>query len=123
MKTQAKNTPDAKFILRLRSAIKSSGLKQKELADRIKVSATTLSRYCAGTQTPTQASMLRLAKELNLPLAWFYEDSAPQNCANATTNGRAEEIDWRNRALAAEERLDRLETILRELFAFARIGR
>lgn len=30
--------------------------------------------------------------------------------------------DWQRRALIAEERLARLETILKELFAFARIG-
>lgn len=31
-------------------------------------------------------------------------------------------INWKRRALAAEERLQRIETILHELFAFARIG-
>lgn len=37
-------------------------------------------------------------------------------------NTPTDNIDWKQRALNAEERIARLETILKELFAFARIG-
>lgn len=129
---QEKSSFNVTFSYRLKQAISASGLKQKEIAKRIGVSEITISRYCKGTQTPTNANLSALADVLNVPLSTLVDtptttttieqvaptittdETASQSCDNCET--------WKRRALAAEERLQRIETILRELFAFARIG-
>lgn len=119
---QEKNTQDVNFPTRLKEAIKSSGLKQKDLAKRIGVSEITLSRYCAGTQTPTNGNLRLLAAEIGVSVAYLLGESDIVPIKPDLTQDDNGEINWKRRALEAEERLMRLETILRELFAFARIG-
>ena len=119
---QEKKSFGVNFSSRLKGAIKSSGLKQKDLARRIGVSEITLSRYCAGTQTPTNSNLRLLAAEIGVSVAYLLGESDIVPIKPDLTRNDNEEINWKRRAIEAEERLMRLETILRELFAFARIG-
>lgn len=130
---QEKNCSNDNFLSRLRHVIKTSGLKQKELAKKIGVSEISISRYCSGTQVPTRVTVNMLAAQLGVSARWLYTgEGSPSVSVTATTDNKDTEDDnspsdegelyWKRRALAAEERLMRLETILHELFAFAHIG-
>ena len=126
MKNQEKNSREDNFSSRLSLAISSSGLKQKELAKMVGVAEITISRYKNGTQTPNNATLNMLASVLNVSPAWLScgEEAAQSGniVAPTTKSALSDNIDWKQRALNAEERLARLENILNELFAFARIG-
>ena len=120
---QEKKSQNVNFSSRLKSAIQTSGLKQKELAKRVGVSAVTLSRYCSGTQVPTNANLRLLAAEIGVSVAYLLGESDIVPLKPAQENLPSDDnINWEKRAKDAEERLARLENILRELFAFARIG-
>ncbi len=127
MEKQDKNSRSDNFSFRLSQAISSSGLKQKELAKMVGVAEITISRYKSGAQTPNNATLNMLASVLNVSPAWLStgkEPAHPENIVATTTNTTTtDNIDWKQRALNAEERLARLENILKELFAFARIGK
>ena len=126
MKNQEKNSLLDNFSSRLTWAISSSGLKQKELAKIVGVAEITISRYKSGVQTPNNATLNMLASVLNVSPEWLSTGKAsmqPENIVATTTiDTPTDNIDWKQRALNAEERLARLENILKELFAFARIG-
>lgn len=128
---QEKNSSADIFSLRLKKAIKASGLKQKELAKRIGVSEITMSRYCAGTQKPTHGNLALLATALNVPISSLIDkDSFPitPNPEFSPTPSDDNDTDaspltqqWKNRALAAEQKLQHIENIIHELFTFAKI--
>lgn len=127
MEKQEKNELKANFSSRIKEAIAASGLKQKELAKRIGISEITLSRYVSGTQEPSRGYLFLLASHLNVAPSWLAgddnEELAKEVKDKLDDNQLPEDnTNWKRRALAAEERLQRIETILRELFAFARIG-
>lgn len=126
MKNQDRNSRLDNFSSRLSHVISSSKLKQKDLAKLVGVAEITISRYKSGAQTPNNATLNMLASVLNVSPAWLSsgkEPTQPENIvATTTTDTSADNTDWKQRALNAEERLARLETILKELFAFARIG-
>lgn len=126
MKNQEKNSRLDDFSSRLTWAISSSELKQKELAKIVGVAEITISRYKSGVQMPNKATLNMLASVLNVSPEWLSTGEEPvqqENIVAATTNTTpTDNIDWKQRALNAEERLARLENILKELFAFARIG-
>ncbi|MCC8091919.1 helix-turn-helix domain-containing protein [Akkermansia sp.] len=120
------NESNETFSNRLRSAIRRSGMKQKELARRIKVSEITMSRYCSGAQQPKMDVIQDMASILNTSVQWLLSGvqitpPPPENSSLDTPQPAPE--DWKRRALIAEERLSRIETILHELFAFAKIGK
>ena len=120
------NESNETFSNRLRSAIRRSGMKQKELARRIKVSEITMSRYCSGAQQPKMDVIQDMASILNTSVQWLLSGGQitpppPENSSLDTPQPAPE--DWKSRALIAEERLSRIETILHELFAFAKIGK
>lgn len=132
---QEKSCSEDNFLSRLRHVIKTSGLKQKDLAKKIGVSEISISRYCSGTQVPTRVTVNMLAALLGVSVSWLYTGEGSPSINATTTNttdsklqendnpsGGDGELYWKRRAMAAEERLMRLETILRELFAFAHIG-
>lgn len=127
---QEKFSPNDTFSYRLKVAIKASGLKQKEIARKIGVSEITISRYCAGTQAPNATNIQELARVLGVPLSTLVDKSpllpiTPQPAHELSPDNPTptEEVEyWKSRAEQAEEKLQRIETILKELFAFARIG-
>lgn len=130
---QEKNEISESFCQRLRASIRSSGLKQKELAKMIGISEISMSRYCSGSQKPPMDTIAAISRILNVSVQWLVNGGAtippPSDspCSSIETEPQGSPVpptpeDWQRRALIAEERLARLETILKELFAFARIG-
>lgn len=118
------------FSYRLKMAISSSGLKQKELARRVGISEISISRYCAGTQVPSKDTLAAMAAELGRPVSWFYGEDSPlltplppePEELSDTPDWQQLAQDWKKRADAAEKKLIHIENILKELFAFAKIG-
>lgn len=124
------------FFQRLRTAIKASGLKQKEISLKTGISQVTLSRYCSGLQMPTRSTINLLARELGLSTDWFYRVEAvlkdehmegkentnndKASCSNAEELWKQRALNAESRASNAEERLTQIENILRELFEFAK---
>lgn len=122
---QEKNYQNAKFSARLKEAIQASGLTQRELASKTGISEVSISRYVKGSQRPTRAALFMLASHLNITTSYLLGDDADeQSVADAIQddNSLPETHDnWKQRALAAEQKLQHLETIIHELFTFAKI--
>lgn len=119
---QEKNEEKDNLSYRLREAIRKSGKKQKDIASCINVTEVTLSRYCSGSIYPRRKKLNELAEILNVSEQWLLCGEEAAESAGAITDEK-NNFDWKSRALAAEERLERIEKILNELFAFARIGK
>lgn len=124
---QEKNQNRCNFSFRLGQAIVAKGLKQKTLAEYVGVTEITLSRYKKGTQVPNEATLMLLADALGVSVEWLRgeEERTSVGLAEAATLkeiSQEEARAWKKRALMSEERLKRLEVILKELFAFAKIG-
>ena len=88
-----------------------------------------MSRYCSGVQKPPMDVIASISRILNVSVNWLLNGGAhvPPTATSGLTPGKTAPVpptpeDWQRRALIAEERLARLETILKELFAFARLG-
>lgn len=122
---QEKIYHDAKFSARLKEAIQASGLTQRELAAKVGVSEVTVSRYVSGTQVPSRGVLFMLATHLNIAPSYLLGDDADEQSIAAAIqddNSLPETHDnWKQRALAAEQKLQHLETIIHELFTFAKI--
>lgn len=116
------------FSFRLGQAIVAKGLKQKSLAEYVGVTEITLSRYKKGTQVPNEATLLLLADALGVSVEWLRGEEEERTSVGLAEAATLKEISqeearaWKKRALMSEERLKRLEVILKELFAFAKIG-
>lgn len=56
-------------------ARKEKNIKQNELASKAKIAKSYLSAIESGERTPSGFTALRLAKILDVPMEWFYEES------------------------------------------------
>lgn len=125
---QEKNQNRCNFSFRLGQAIVAKGLKQKTLAEYVGVTEITLSRYKKGTQVPSEATLSLLADALGVSVEWLRGEDEERTSVGLAEAATLKEISqeearaWKKRALMSEERLKRLEVILKELFAFAKIG-
>jgi len=63
----------------IRKARDAKGWTQEELADRIGVKQPAIAHYEQGLYVPKFKVMVRLAKELGMPLAYFYSDTVPSH--------------------------------------------
>lgn len=117
MKSRETNCSKDNLFSRLKSAIKSSGLKQKELAKRVGVSAVTLSRYCSGTQTPNRATLNMLAATLGISPEWLLgEKETPTPIPDvAPIIPQNDAIDWKARAITAEGKLAAMKAMVAKL--------
>ena len=52
----------------LKELLKSKGLKQKWLADKIGVSEVTVSNWCAGKSIPKKENVIRISELLDVPV-------------------------------------------------------
>lgn len=59
------------FGKRLREVRKNQGLTQKQLADKLGLTKTSISCYESGTRTPTLDTLIDLANELGIELSYF----------------------------------------------------
>lgn len=71
--------PPSIFARRLRQARLDAGLSQRDLGIRAEldpfVASTRINRYEQGIHSPDQATAKKLARALNVPLAYLYADS------------------------------------------------
>jgi len=130
----------AKFSERLEEALRLRGLPKSELATKMDVALSTVSRWCGGVE-PHYNNILRIAKTLNVNAKWLhtgegnnpaFEDhldhlkSASEFASSVSDNPEtgqrifekilsASSENWKVRALAAEERLRNLAIVLRDL--------
>ena len=58
---------------RIRKALEMRHMKQKELAQDIGITETTLSRYINGTRHPDSEIIVRICKSLNVSADWLLE--------------------------------------------------
>ncbi len=116
---------NAKFSARLKEAIHASSLTQRELAAKTGVSEITISRYVSGKQLPSRGVLFMLATHLNITPSYLLgEDADDKSIAAAVQDDNslpASHDNWKNRALAAEQKLQHIENIIHELFTFAKI--
>ena len=81
--------------------MRSSGMKQKELAKHVSITEQTLSRYKKGARLPDTEELYRLAIFLGVSIDWLL--------------GRNEPVDseqWKERALQAEAKLEKLSEVV-----------
>jgi transcriptional regulator with XRE-family HTH domain len=76
---QRRNEPSTVFGRRLKQARLHAGLSQKEVGVKADldqfVASTRINRYEIGVHTPDFSTAKRLAKVLNVPVAFFYADT------------------------------------------------
>ena len=56
---------------RIRLALKSKNVKQKELADQIGIAAASVSQFCSGTHNPSARTIRDIARALNIREEWL----------------------------------------------------
>jgi len=64
---------------RIRAARKAAGLNQRQLAQRIGLSAMAVSKYESGKLVPGSAVLLQIAEAVNLPVDYFLRPTPPLN--------------------------------------------
>lgn len=82
---------------------------------------TTISEYTNGKSLPSVEKFFAISRALGVSMDWLWTGAEHAN--GNPTDQSSEESTWKRRAMDAEERLERLEKILQELFAFAKIGK
>lgn len=97
MKSQQKNYISANFSERMRLVVSSTGLTQKELAEKIGVSEVSLSKYCKGKQIPSRAQLYLLASKLGVGAEWLAGKSNDGGIGTASNDLKpAQEVFFRN---------------------------
>ncbi len=77
---------------------------------------------------PSDAIIHLLADALGVSVQWLQGEPEYKSEIGLDEKANLQEItqqearEWKKRALVAEEKMQRLENILKELFAFAKIG-
>jgi transcriptional regulator with XRE-family HTH domain len=82
---------------KIRIARQRAGLTQEELAGRIARTSESISNIERGQQEPSIKTIQSLARELNVPMAEFFDDVADNN---TTANRQRLEMEFRLRDLA-----------------------
>lgn len=102
---------------RIKSAMKESGLTNRELASLLGVSEVTISKYVNGVSTPKNAYLTKLATVLNVSILWILtgfnkKENSVQDifCSEIDDcNNYKDEVNyWKKRAIEAENNLDAL---------------
>lgn len=107
------------FAARLRSLVATRGLPQKEIAELADITPAALSLYMSGKRFPKYGAAQRLAAVLGMPVELFLQaDAALLNDeVSSVVRESATEyaIDWQARAYTAEEKLYRIEKLLKSI--------
>jgi len=70
-------------VILLKELLKSKGLKQKWLADKIGVSEVTVSNWCAGKSMPKKKHIQRISELLDVPKESIYNSTINSNKLNS----------------------------------------
>lgn len=111
----SKNLNKTDISSRIRIALASSSMKQREIAAALGVSEVTISKYINGVSIPKNAYLVELAKILNVSVSWLLsgqDDGSAPSGVMSSPEPTASEIEWKRRALAAEKKLEALKDIL-----------
>lgn len=121
MNEQGKTTDISIYLARLNSLIRDKSLSQSELERITGIRQATISDYTKGKSIPSAERFFLLSRALGVSMDWLWTGAEPADSHHPAQS--SEESTWKRRALDAEERLEHLEKILQELFAFAKIGK
>ena len=77
-------------IRELRTTLKGKGISQEELAQAVKTTANTVSRWETATYKPSIADLEALAKFFGVPITVFFPDSGPRSRAKALISATAD---------------------------------
>lgn len=103
---QEKKYPILNFSERFNSLLDSSGLKQKEIAEKSGVSATTMIHYKSGRSIPGGMELYKLAKFFGCSMEWLLTGEDEMGAPNQAI------AVYRERAETAEKRLEDLKKSL-----------
>jgi len=106
------------FGERVKNAREASGMSRKEMASRIGVKSSTVSKWESGKEDPRANRLQMVASLLNVPLLWLLAGSqqVPVHGANQTTEEllqhKLAEVNARMRDL--QNSIDDLDTLVRD---------
>ncbi len=90
------------FPERLIKALTDKQMTQGALAEASGMSATVISQYCCGKSDPTRASLIKIAKALNVNFLWLATGEGEKSPSKAA----------KGKARSVEQRLNRIEKLL-----------
>jgi transcriptional regulator with XRE-family HTH domain len=107
---------------RLRLALDTRGITQRELARKLGVTEGAISNYMSGLRTPGLIEIEAIARAIGMPpeelMGWHDRAAVAIAEGLAIHQSIPEQIDhWRQRALAAEKQLALIQTKLKALLA------
>jgi transcriptional regulator with XRE-family HTH domain len=77
-------------IRELRTTLKNRGISQEELANAVKTTANTVSRWETATYKPSIADLERLARFFGVPITVFFPEPQSKSRANALITATAD---------------------------------
>ena len=79
-----------KQIRELRTGLRGRGISQEELAQAVKTTANTISRWETATYKPSISDLERLAQFFGVPITVFFPQAQPKSRANAVLRATAD---------------------------------
>ena len=79
-----------KQIRELRTGLRGRGISQEELAQAVKTTANTISRWETATYKPSISDLERLAEFFGVPITNFFPQAQPKSRANAVLSVTAD---------------------------------
>lgn len=104
---QEENQQICSFSDRLNIALHNKRLRKKDLAEKLGVKATTISRYCQGHHLPNSSELLRISRMLGVSMDWLM--------GNAESEINKDVDFWKDRYMLAEQELSTLRAALKLL--------
>lgn len=77
-------------IRELRTTLRGRGISQEELAQAVKTTANTISRWETATYKPSISDLERLAQFFGVPITIFFPQAQPKSRANAVLSATAD---------------------------------
>jgi transcriptional regulator with XRE-family HTH domain len=79
-----------KQIRELRTGVRGRGISQEELAQAVKTTANTISRWETATYKPSISDLERLAQFFGVPITTFFPQAQPKSRAHAVLSATAD---------------------------------
>lgn len=101
---QDKKFTNFKFSTRLSSLMETSGLKQKEIADKSGVAASALINYKNGRNLPSAIELYKLAKFFECSMEWLL--TGEDECGAPSQSGAV----WKTKAEEAQKKIEAMRS-------------